>query len=285
MKISRRVMITLGAVALAFVSAFALYLYYNAYPWTRDGQVRANIVGVAPRVAGPVLQIPVKDNQPVKKGDLLFEIDPSTYQAALDETQADLQKAEAELVQATQELQRQEELFKKNVTDKRDLQNAQDSYSAANANVASLKAEVQTAQLNLGYTKVYAPVDGFLTNVDVSPGTYVDAGQQLLALVDSTSFWIAAYFKETHLASIKPGDRAVVRLMGHSSHPIEAEVQSTGWAIYLPDGSAVDLLPEVSQTIDWVRLPQRFPVRVELTGTPPVPLRMGQTASVVVRGK
>jgi len=285
MKDPKRFLVTIITVVVAIAAAVGLYAYYNAFPWTRDGQVRANVVGVAPRVAGPVLQIPVKDNQPVSKGDLLFEIDPSTYKAALDEAQGELDQAQAQLVQSKQELERQTELFKKNVTDKAEFENAQDDYAAAQADVSARKADLETANLNLGYTKVYAPVDGFLTNVDVSPGTYVDAGEQLLALIDSSSFWIAAYFKETHLNNIQPGDRAEVRLMGHGSHPIEAEVKSTGWAIYLTDGSSVDLLPEVSQTIDWVRLPQRFPVRVELSAKPPVPLRMGQTASVVVRGK
>jgi len=70
--------------------------------------------------------------------------------------------------------------------------------------------------------------------------------------------------------------------MGHESQSFKGTVDSVAWGIFLQDGSTVDLLPDVSQTIDWVRLPNRFPVRVKVTGKPPVPLRIGQTASVSI---
>ena len=275
--------ITLVVVALALAAAYVLYHRYSLTPWTRDGQVRANIVGIAPRVFGPVVQIPIKDNQPVKKGDLLFEIDPSTYQAAADDASAKVQQAEAQALQSQQNFARQAELYKTKVVGQQDYQNAQDEYYSAYANVAAAKAQLETAQLNLRYTKVYAPVDGYLTNVNTSAGTYVNAGEQLLALVDSSSFWVAGYFKETQISNVKPGDKVKITLMGHPAQPFEGVVESTGWAVFIQDGSTVRLIPQVAQTIDWVQLPQRFPVRVRITGKPPVPLRIGQTASVAVQ--
>lgn len=282
---TRGTLVTTLVVGLALVAALAMYWRYSTKPWTRDAQVRANVVGIAPRVAGPIIQIPIRDNQSVKTGDLLFEIDPATFQASLDNAAAKLQQAQASTTQAQQELGRQNDLYSKKVTDLRDLQNAQDLYLAAVANQAAAQAEVETAKLNLSYTKVFAPVDGYLTNVNTSVGTYVNAGEQLLALVDSSSFWVAAYFKETQLRNIVEGAAARVRLMGHESEPFEGVVVSVAWGIFLSDGSTVDLLPDVSQTIDWVRLPNRFPVRVHVTGTPPIPLRIGQTASVAVGGQ
>jgi RND family efflux transporter MFP subunit len=271
-------------VALAGVAALILYWRYSTRPWTRDAQVRANVVGIAPRVAGPIIQIPIQDNQAVKKGDLLFEIDPSTFQAAVDNAQAKLKQAQAAEIQAQQELARQTALYETKTVDLRDLQDAQDNYAAAVANTAAAQATLQTESLNLSYTKVFAPVDGYLTNVNTSPGTYVNEGEQLLALVDSSSFWIAAYFKETQLRHIRDGAKANITLMGHDFQPFEGEVISVAWGIFLQDGSTVELLPAVSQTIDWVRLPNRFPVRIHVTGTPPVPLRIGQTASVAIEG-
>jgi multidrug resistance efflux pump len=282
-KISRPHLVTFAMVTLALVATIVLYWRYSTKPWTRDGQVRANVVGIAPRVAGPIIQIPIKDNQAVKKGDLLFEIDPSTFQASLDNAAAKLKQAQAAEVQAQQELARQTELYETKTVDLRDVQNAQDNYAAAVANTAAAQANLETANLNLSYTKVFAPVDGYLTNVNTSPGTYVNEGQQLLALVDLSSFWIAAYFKETQLRHIREGARARITLMGHDFEPFEGQVVSVAWAIFLQDGSTVDLLPEVSQTIDWVRLPNRFPVRIQVTGTPPVPLRIGQTVSVAIQ--
>lgn len=280
-------LVTSVVITLAIIAALMMYDRYTTRPWTRDAQVRANIVGIAPRVAGPIIQIPVIDNQAVKKGDLLFEIDPSTFRATLANAQAKLQQTEAARLQAEQDLQRMTELYRTQVVDQKAYQDAQDSYAAAQANVAAAQADVVNAQLNLDYTKVFAPVDGYLTNVNTSPGTYVNEGQQLLALVDASSFWIAAYFKETQLKHIDEGDRARLVLMGHPEQPFEGVVRSIGWGIFLEDGStaAQDLLPIVDQTIDWVRLPQRFPVRIHVTGEPPIPLRIGQTVSAGIQSK
>ena len=205
MKISRPHLVTFAMVVLALVATLILYWRYSTKPWTRDGQVRANVVGIAPRVAGPIIQIPIKDNQAVKKGDLLFEIDPSTFRASVDNAAAKLKQAQATEIQAQQELARQTELYETKTVDLRDVQNAQDNYTAAVANTAAAQANLETANLNLSYTKVFAPVDGYLTNINTSPGTYVNEGEQLLALVDSSSFWIAAYFKETQLRHIREG--------------------------------------------------------------------------------
>ena len=274
-------------ILLAAVAALGMYQRYTTKPWTRDGQVRANVVGIACRVAGPIINIPVRDNQTVKKGDLLFEIDPSTYIANVNNALAKLQQTEADVVQTKQELDRQTELYKTKVNDLRDLQNAQDSYAAAQANRAAAKADLDFAQLNLTYTKIFAPVDGYITNMNTSPGTYVYAGEQLLALVDSTSFWVAAYFKETQLHHVREGGPVSITFIGRENEPFEGVVESVAWGIQDPDGSTTgeNLLPSVSQTVDWVRLPNRFPVRVRATSTPPIPLRIGQTVSVATRGE
>jgi RND family efflux transporter MFP subunit len=274
------VVITVVVILLAGVAALGMYERYTSKPWTRDAQVRANVVGIASRVAGPIIQIPIRDNQQVRKGDLLFEIDPSTYIATVNNCLAKLQQSQASEIQAKQELARQTELYQKKVTDLRDLQNAQDSFAAAQADSAAAQAELDYARLNLSYTKIFAPVDGYLTNMNTSPGTYVYAGQQLLALVDSNSFWVAAYFKETQLHHVNEGGKVKITFIGRERQPFEGLIESVAWGIFDPDGSTVDLLPQVSQTVDWVRLPNRFPVRVKVTGTPPIPLRIGQTVSV-----
>lgn len=278
-----RYAITISVVVAAIIASLVLYERYEGTPWTRDGQVQANIVGIAPRVSGPIIEIPLQDNQLVKKGDLLFKIDPSTFQATLNNAVAKYQQAQATFTQTSQELERQKKLFETQVTDERDFQNAQDNFDAAKAALDAAKADVESAQLNLLYTTVNAPVDGYVTNMNTSPGTYVNAGEQLLALLDTDSFWVAGYFKETQMKHIHPGATAKVRLMGHFWEPFEGVVQSVGWGIFLQNGSTVELLPQVQQTIDWVRLPNRFPVRIEVKGTPPIPLRIGQTASISIQ--
>src|SRR5580700_5217854 len=278
-------LITLIVVVLAGWAAVSLYLRYMQHPWTRDGQVRANIVGIAPRVSGPIIHVAVHDNQELRKGDLLFELDPSDFQAQVDIAAGQVQNDAATLKQQQQNLQRQTELYRNHVTAAQDFQNAQDSFAAAQAQLASAKAGLELGKLNLSYCKVFAPVDGYVTNMNTSEGTYVTAGAQLMALVDRSSFWIAAYFKETQLPHIQVGPKAIVTVMGHENQPFQGVVRSIGWGVYVQDGSgstSTALLPSVSQTIDWVRLPQRFPVRIQVLENSPVPLRIGQTVSVAI---
>jgi RND family efflux transporter MFP subunit len=280
-----RYLVTLVAVAFAATTVWLLYRKYVTDPWTRDSQIRANIVGIAPRVAGPIISIPVHDNQEVKAGDLLFEIDPADYKTALASAQASVANLEANLLQKRQDLDRETDLFQRNVDSKQLFQNAQNAYAEAAAELNDARAKLQQAELNLGYTKVYAPVDGYLTNVNTNPGAYVHVGDQLLALVDSSSFWVAAYFKETQLISIRPGRTVQMTLMGYQDQPFTGSIESVAWGVFVQDGSggtSTGLLAAVNQTVDWVRLPQRFPVRVKITGKPPVPLRIGQTITVAV---
>ena len=279
-----KIFITVGVVVLALVAALLMYGRYLTKPWTRDAYVRANVVGVAPRVAGPIVQIPVKDNQPVKKGDLLFQIDPRTFQAALDQAKGVLAQTQAKLVDLEANAKRAVDLLAQNVISREQYDDQVQAFEAAKADVEAAQAAVENAKLNLEFTTVVSPVDGYLTNVNTSPGTYVAAGQQLLALVDTSTFWVAAYFKETQITNVQPGDKVRITLMGHAGQPFEGEVVSTAWGIYVQDGSTAgdEMLPDVPQTIDWVRLPNRFPVRVHITGQSPVPLRIGQTASVAV---
>jgi multidrug resistance efflux pump len=273
------------------VAAVAGWLIWNQYrnyminPWTRDAQVRANVVDIAPRVAGPISQVAVVDNQLVKKGDLLFTIDPADYQAAAELAQAQVLAESSAMTQTKQELDRQTALFQKKVNAVQDFQNAQDAYATASATLASAEANLKTAKLRLSYTKIYATVNGQVTNMNVSPGTYAAAGQQVMALIDRDSYWIAAYFKEDQIFHIAPGDRVLMTLIGKSEAVFAGTVQSIGWGIFLTDGSAgqgTSLLPEVSPTVDWVRLPQRFPVRIQVEPSSSVPLRIGETVSVGV---
>src|SRR3984893_4158814 len=188
----------------------SVYSRYVQNPWTRDGQVRANIVGIAPRVSGPIIVVAVRDNQQVKEGDLLFEIDPNDFQAQVDIAAGQLQNSQATFTQQQQNLQRQTYLYRTHVNALQDFQNAQDSFAAAQAQLASAQANFRLARLNLSYTKVFAPVDGYVTNMNTSSGTYVTAGVQLMALVDTSSYWVAGYFKETQLPHIQAGQEALM---------------------------------------------------------------------------
>jgi multidrug resistance efflux pump len=134
------------------------------------------------------------------------------------------------------------------------------------------------------FTKVKAPVDGYVTNVDIRLGSQAVSNQPLLALVDTNSYWVHGFFKETLIGKMANGDKALITLMTYPDKPLSGIVDSIGWGIAQQDGSTgSDLLPSVSPTFEWIRLAQRVPVRVHLTDVPPgVALRVGTTASVLV---
>ncbi len=274
-------------IVLAAVGLFAAkYWDYVTNPWTRDGQVRAQVIQITSRVTAPIVNLPIKDNQFVKKGDLLFEIDSRTFKAALAQAEADLKVARVSASNARVEAKRYRAAQKESPgsVSALDLELKEDQQRAAEAKVLESEAGVEQAQLNLEFTQVRAPVDGYVTNLNLRLGSQAVANQPALALVDVNSFWVHGFFRETVIGDMRPGDRAIVTLMTYPDQPLEGRVNSVGWGIAQDDGSAgQDLLPTISPTFEWIRLAQRVPVRVHLLDVPDdVKLRVGTTASVLV---
>jgi len=274
-------------IVLAAMGLFAAkYWDYVTNPWTRDGQVRAQVIQITSRVTAPIVNLPIKDNQFVKKGDLLFEIDPRTFKASLAQAEADLKVARVSASNARVEAKRYRAAQKESPgsVSALDLELKEDQQRAAEAKVLESEAGVEQAQLNLEFTQVRAPVDGYVTNLNLQLGSQAVANQPALALVDVNSFWVHGFFRETVIGDMRPGDRAIVTLMTYPDQPLEGRVNSVGWGIAQDDGSAgQDLLPTISPTFEWIRLAQRVPVRVHLLDVPDdVKLRVGTTASVLV---
>jgi multidrug resistance efflux pump len=276
-----------GAIVLIAVGV-VLYKYwdYVTNPWTRDGQVRAQVIQINPRISGPLVKLPIVDNQQVKAGDLLFVIDPRTYQSDVDEAKAALAQATVEVDEARDLADRAVKINKQNVGAISERSLIAKQNSLRNAQNASTKAQAHLdgANLNLEFTEVRAPVDGYVTHLKLRLGSQAVANQPALALVDVNSYWVDAYFRENYIAGISPGDRAIVTLMSYPDRPLEGRVDSHGWGISQDDGTtANDLLPSISATFEWIRLAQRVPVVVHLLEVPDdVKLLVGTTASVLV---
>ena len=153
-----------------------------------------------------------------------------------------------------------------------------------NAQVRQAGAEIREAELNLEFTQQKAPVDGYVTNLNLRSGSQAVANQPIMALVDVNSYWVTGFFRENYIEDIRKGDRAIITLMSYPDKPLEGRVDSLGWGIAQDDGSTgYDLLPNISPTFEWIRLAQRVPVRIHLDKIPEgVQLRVGTTASVLV---
>ncbi|WP_233848231.1 efflux RND transporter periplasmic adaptor subunit [Paraburkholderia sp. HD33-4] len=278
----------LGFIATAVIFTVAiligrvLWVHYMDEPWTRDGRVRAEIVNVAPDVSGAIVDLPVKDNQLVKKGDLLMQIDPSHYQIAVEQAQAAVAARRAELQMKRDDAQRRADMDSQ-VVSKESRENATHTASAADAAYQQALAALDAAKLNLERTRVVSPVDGYVTNLSVFRGDYASAGAAKLAIVDSHSFWVYGYFEETKLPHVRVGDQAEVRLM--SGGTLQGHVESISRGIYDRDNpQSHELLADVNPTFNWVRLAQRVPVRVRIDSVPAdVMLAAGTTCTVVVR--
>jgi multidrug resistance efflux pump len=347
-----------GLIVLIAVSVVAIkYWDYITNPWTRNGQVRAQVIQITPRVSGPLVKLPVKDNQFVKAGDLLFKIDPRTFEADLEHARANLDntrdqiealakqveaaQADVEAANATikqseaaikgytgrveetlKEYKRQKTLDKQGATSKRMVEESKANWVAAvnqkanaeaqllqmqaslseaianlakakadlgapgdqNAQVRRAKAEVRSAELNFEFTQKKAPVDGYVTNLNLRLGSQAVENQPIMALVDVNSYWVTGFFRENYIEDIHVGDRAIITLMSYPDKPLEGRVDSLGWGIAQDDGSTgFDLLPNISPTFEWIRLAQRIPVRIHLDKVPEdIKLRVGTTASVLV---
>ncbi|MDR6377633.1 efflux RND transporter periplasmic adaptor subunit (plasmid) [Paraburkholderia strydomiana] len=274
------------ATAIIFIVAIllgrVLWVHYMDEPWTRDGRVRAEIVNVAPDVSGAVVDLPVKDNQMVRKGDLLMQIDPSHYEIAVEQAQAAVAARKAELQMRRDDAKRRADMDSL-VVSKENQENATHTASAAEAAYQQALAALDAAKLNLARTRVVSPVDGYVTNLNVFRGDYATAGAAKLAIVDSHSFWVYGYFEETKLPHVHIGDKAEVRLM--SGGTLEGHVESISRGIYDRDNpQSRELLADVNPTFNWVRLAQRVPVRVRIDSVPDgVVLAAGITCTVVVK--
>ena len=354
----RKTLFTGIVVLIAIAAVLFKYRDYVANPWTRDGQVRADVIQITPRVSGPIVRLPIRDNELVKTGDLLFEIDPRTFQADLDKARAELDQtgdsvlslekqvdaaeaavevsrgniaqAESSIAQMAATVEknqaeyvRQQNLLPRKATSEKSVERAKANYEVAvqekraseagllqaraslleseadlakaradlgalgdsNPQLRSALAALRQAELNLEFTQVRAPVDGYVTNLNLRIGSQAVANQPALALVDIASYWIAGFFRENTIAEVRPGDKAVVTLMTYPDIPLKGRVDSLGWGIAQQDGSTgFELLPTINPTFEWIRLAQRVPVRIHLTDVPDdVALRVGTTGSVLVK--
>ena len=284
MHLLRRFTLTGAMMALALWSGYKLWDYYFDAPWTRDGHVRADVVPIAPDVSGFVTDVLVKDNQKVRRGDVLFRIDRARYAIAQAQTVAVLDGRRAMLEQANADLKRYSALTPDVAVTKQKLDQVVATQGSAKAAYDQAVADLSLAKLNLERSEVRASVNGVVTNMELRPGTYLASGKGVMALLDSDTLRVEGYFEETKLARIRAGDAANVRLMG-SDHTLRGSVESVAAGIEDRDRSAgSSLLANVNPTFNWVRLAQRVPVRIALDDAARSELVSGATATVEVLG-
>jgi multidrug resistance efflux pump len=278
MKRLARALATLVIVAAAGACGYQLWNAYMLSPWTRDARVQADVVMIAPQVAGDVTDLRVKDDQFVHKGDVLFEIDADDYRIALDRALAEEQHDRASLDYARENEQRKASLMPQGAISKDTFQKTTSALHEAEAAIALDEAAIAKARLDLR-----APVNGFITNLTLVTGQYASIGTRLMALIDSDSYRVEGYFEETKIPGIALGDRVDIHLL-NGQPALRGHVESISRGITDRDNnSGPELLANVTPTFEWVRLAQRIPVRIHIDQIPEgVLISSGMTCTVRV---
>ena len=276
------VVVTVAAVCAAAALGWLAWQYYMGAPWTRDGTVRAYVVKIAPEVAGEIVQLPIADNEFVRKGDLLMHIDPRNYAIAVRQAEAAVEQARATAENANAEMIRREKLNDIAVT-MEERQTYISQAATAEANYQAALANLDQARINLRRTEVRSPVNGYVTNLTAQLGDYANVGALQLSVVNSDSYWVDAYFEETDLGRIQDGDAATIKLMGYSPL-LRGRVQGLARGINVPNAQPdASGLASVNPIFTFVRLAQRVPVRIRIDEVPEgVTLVAGLTATVQI---
>lgn len=277
------VLLTLVLLVVAGLLGHDVVNYYLYSPWTRDARVRADVVAVAPDVSGYVDDVRVKNDQFVHKGDVLFTIDQDRYKLALADAEAKLAAQDAQRQMLSEQYGRRSKLTAGYTITAENLDNARQMAETAAALYRQLVAARETALLNLKRTEVRAAVNGFITNLTLARGAFAAEGKPVMALIDSDSYRVEAYFEETKIRHIKPGTVARVQLMD-GSPSLQGTVASIARGITDQDNKdGPQLLSSVNPTFTWVRLAQRIPVTIHLSAMPSDELiSAGMTCTVVM---
>ena len=269
---------------------FGLIVTINSifYKSTDDAFVEGHIITIAPRVSGPVIKLYIDDNQEVKKGALLLEIDPEDYKTKYNEIKANLEEAKAMLGSAQNEIvksysaldfakgdyKRYSAMYNKGISSKQDYDSSRNNLTAAQTNsncakskhdeisasIKKLEAQLEQARLNLSYTKIYAPEDGKITNRSVEQGNYIQTAQPLFSIVPH-KVWVVANFKETQVANMEKGQKVKIKIDAFPNKKFNGVVDS----IQMASGAKASLFPPENAVGSYVKIVQRIPVKILFT--------------------
>ncbi len=247
--------VTIGLIAGYFISA-----YNKTHISTDDAFIEGNIHTIAARVSGSVKTVLVLDNQQVKQGDVLVELDPMDYRSRLEASRANLELQRANLRQAERELKRAKTLFEQDANSADRYDKAVSTQEIAAAQVKLANEQLRQSGLNLNYTAILAPANGYVTRKSVQTGNQVQVGQPLMAIVELEDIHIIANYKETELERIRPGQKVKIKVDAYSGRTFKGTVDS----IMAGTGVSFSLFPAENATGNYVKVVQRVPVKIVL---------------------
>lgn len=293
---TKRYWIIFAAVIAAVVAGFFIY-DATSYQSTDDAYVDTTTVSVSPKVSGQIVKVLVKDNQPVKAGDVVAVIDKIDYQVKLEQAtaayekallnqqnaHANLNAANSEIELAKKDVERYQNLYKAGAVSKQTLDRAitnleslqakqttaeqsifsKDTSKAAkvaDADLNVLKAQKKAAELALEYTDIKAPIDGTVSNKKVEVGMMVQPGTPLFVVVPH-DVWVVANYKETQIRGMKKGMPVEIKIDTYPNKVFKGEIDS----IQRSSGAKASLFPPENAVGSFVKIVQRIPVKIVFT--------------------
>lgn len=287
----KKVAIILPFLIVSIVIALIYFINESKYQSTDDAYVETHSVQIAPKVSGQVVGMYVQDNQLVKEGEVVAQIDSTDYNVKLSETgaryetalyrqkaaKAAFNAADSEIALAKKNLDRYTALYKDGAASKQDYDNAKIAYQNSTAKLTQAKENVlssesnrvadaelkqlaalkKQAELNLSYTKIYAPQTGYVTSKTIEKGAYVQVGQPLFVIVP-TNVWVVANFKESQLTNMKTGQNVDIEVDAYPGKTFKGKVDS----IQKSSGAKSSLFPPENAVGSFVKIVQRIPVKI-----------------------
>lgn len=279
-----RTAITVVMVILAFIAIFRAWVYYTESPWTRDARFSADVVAIAPDVAGLITDVKVHDNQLVQKDQVLFTIDQPRYQKAVEEAEADVAYYRALASEKRREAGRRNKLGIQAMS-REEIDQSNNVLQTVIHQQAKAQATLDLAKLDLERTIIRAPAAGWITNLNVYTGEFITRGSTAVALVKQNSFYVLAYMEETKLEGVRAGYRAEITPLG-SNRVIKGTVDSVAAGVTNASSSRdAKGMATIDSNLEWVRLAQRVPVRIRLDDQKENFWPAGTTATVVITGE
>lgn len=255
----RKVLKIMAAIVVIGLVGSGIYIVRNLnHEITDDAYIEGRIHSIAPKVSGTVLKVYVEDNQLVKKGDLLVEIDPVDYELKVGEAQANLEVRKATMEQSVRDRDRAQLLFDGKVIPKEKYEFALTAYNLARAQVDAAEQQLNICRKNLEYTKIYSLVDGYVTKKSVEIGNQIRAEQPLMAIIGLDDIWLTANYKETQLKNVKKGQRVLIKVDTYPGKIFTGRVDS----IMAGTGAAFSLFPPENALGNYVKIVQRIPVKI-----------------------
>lgn len=269
------------ASSITLLALAALYFWFlsQQYVSTEDAYINGNIVQIASRVTGQVKHLYVDNNQLVEKGQILFELDRTPFEVAVEQAEAQYLIDKTNLQHAIATSIRAKELVKNEVMSRQSGDDITAKLKSAKAALKLSEAKLKEARLRLSYTHVVAPTSGLVSNLSLRVGNVVSENQPLFAMIDDATFWVDANFKETELEHIQKNQLATIKIDMYPHKKFTGVVNSISGG----SGTAFSLMPPQNATGNWVKVTQRVPVRIQIMKPDPqYPLRLGTSAKVTI---